>query len=216
MNMPIDRGRVLVDMEAVSAGYNGEKVLDAVSFQVCEQDFWGITGPNGGGKTTLIKVILGLLAPMSGTVRFADKELKHRIGYMPQTSGIDRKFPILVSEVVASGLCSERAMTVDRKKERVLETLQSIGLQAIGNKPIGELSGGQLQRTLLARAIINRPRLLILDEPNAYVDRAFETYFYQLLQEMNRTTAIVLISHDMEAIGSLAKQVLTINDTRHA
>jgi zinc transport system ATP-binding protein len=206
--------KLLVDIERVSAGYNGEKVLDGVSFQIREQDFWGVTGPNGGGKTTLVKVILGLLPPLSGTVRFAE-DLKNRIGYMPQTNQIDRKFPILVSEVVASGLCSEKGMTGGERKERVLETLQAIGLQAIGNKPIGELSGGQLQRTLLARAIINRPRLLILDEPNAYVDRAFETYFYQLLQEMNRTTAILLISHDMEAVAALCKNVLTLNDQRH-
>ncbi|MDR2682530.1 MAG: ATP-binding cassette domain-containing protein [Dysgonamonadaceae bacterium] len=207
--------KVLVDIEHVSAGYQGEKVVDDVSFRICEQDFWGITGPNGGGKTTLIKVILGLLPPLSGTVRFADKQLKNRIGYMPQTHLIDRKFPILVSEVIASGLCSEKSLTADRKKERVRETIQSMGLDAIAAKPIGELSGGQLQRTLLARAIINRPELLILDEPNAYIDNAFETYFYDLLQEMNRTTAIVLISHDRDAVAALTKKVLTLNGKKH-
>ena len=207
--------KVLVDIKHVSAGYHGEKVLDDISFQIREQDFWGITGPNGGGKTTLAKVILGLLPLLSGKVYFAENDLKNRIGYMPQTSLIDRKFPILVSEVIASGLCSEKTMTSSRKKERVLETIQSMGLETIANKPIGELSGGQLQRTLLARAIINRPRLLILDEPNAYIDNAFETYFYNLLQEMNQTTAILLISHDMDAVGALTKKVLTLNGKKH-
>ena len=208
--------KVLVDIEHISAGYNGEKVLDDVSFQICEQDFWGITGPNGGGKTTLAKVILGLLAPSSGVVRFTEEDLKNRIGYMPQTSLIDRKFPILVSEVISSGMCSEKNRTNSQKKERVQETIRSMGLQTIAAKPIGELSGGQLQRTLLARAIINHPRLLILDEPNAYIDNAFETYFYHLLQEMNQTTAILLISHDMDAVAALTKKVLTLNGIRHA
>jgi len=207
--------KVLVDIEGISAGYNGEKVLDNISFQIREQDFWGITGPNGGGKTTLAKVILGLLPPFSGTVRFAGNDLKNRIGYMPQASLIDRKFPILVSEVIHSGLCSEKDMTPSLKKERVQETIQSMGLQTIAAKPIGELSGGQLQRTLLARAIINRPKLLILDEPNAYIDNAFEAYFYNLLQEMNQTTAILLISHDMDAVASLTKKVLTLNGKMH-
>ena len=208
--------KVLVDIDRISAGYNGEKVLDNVSFQIREQDFWGITGPNGGGKTTLAKVILGLLTPSSGAVRFVDDDLKNRIGYMPQTNLIDRRFPILVSEVISSGMCSEKDRTHSRKKERVQETIQSMGLQTIAAKPIGELSGGQLQRTLLARAIINRPRLLILDEPNAYIDNAFETYFYRLLQEMNQTTAILLISHDMDAVAALTKKVLTLNGIRHA
>jgi len=202
--------KVLVDIEHLCAGYHGEKVLDDISFQIREQDFWGITGPNGGGKTTLAKVILGLLPPYSGAVRFVESDLKNRIGYMPQTTLIDRKFPIIVSEVIASGLCLEKAMTSLQKKERVEEIILSMGLQSIAAKPIGELSGGQLQRTLLARAIINRPRLLILDEPNAYIDNAFEDYFYHLLREMNPTTAILLISHDMDAVASLAKRVLTL------
>ena len=207
--------KILVDIEHLCAGYYGEKVLDDISFQIREQDFWGITGPNGGGKTTLAKVILGLLPPYSGTVRFAESDLKNRIGYMPQTSLIDRKFPILVSEVIASGLCLEKTMTSVRKKERVEEMIQSMGLQTIAAKPIGEISGGQLQRTLLARAIINRPKLLILDEPNAYIDNAFEDYFYKLLREMNQTTAILLISHDMDAVTSLTKQILTLNGKKH-
>jgi zinc transport system ATP-binding protein len=204
--------KLLVDIEGLSAGYHNERVLDAVSFQIRERDFWGITGPNGGGKTTLVKAILGLVPILSGSVRFVEKDI--RVGYMPQINRIDKKFPILVSEVVASGLSSEKGLSGAQKRERVRETLQSIGLQAIGDRPIGELSGGQLQRTLLGRAIVGRPRLLILDEPNAYVDQAFEAYFYRLLEEMNRETAILLVSHDMEAVEGLAKSVLRINGRR--
>lgn len=206
---------ILVEIEQLSAGYNGAVVFRDLSFQIRERDFWGITGPNGGGKTTLVKTILGLLPPVSGAVRFASKNLKNRVGYMPQTHWIDRKFPILVAEVIASGLSSEKGMTHSLKKERTGEIIHSMGLEAIAHKPIGELSGGQLQRTLLARAIVHRPELLILDEPNAYVDNAFETYFYRLLQEMNRQSAIVLISHDMNVVSALAKHVLTLNGTSH-
>jgi zinc transport system ATP-binding protein len=203
--------KILVDVERLTAGYPSGKVLDNISFRICEQDFWGITGPNGGGKTTLIKVLLGLLPPWSGRIQFADKDLKNRIGYLPQTHLIDRQFPILVSEVIASGLCSEKNLTAAQKKTQTNETIHAMGLQTVASKPIGELSGGQLQRTFLARAVINRPRLLILDEPNAYVDPAFEDYFYRLLKEINPTTAIVLISHDINAIAALAKKVLTLN-----
>jgi zinc transport system ATP-binding protein len=203
--------KILVDIEHVSAGYNDKLVLKDVSFQLYEQDFLGITGPNGGGKTTLVKVILGLIKPVSGTVRFAHAGLKKRMGYMPQTNSIDKKFPVLVSEVIASGLISEKGMSSSQKRERVNETLREMGLEAMADKPVGELSGGQLQRTLLGRAIINRPELLILDEPNSYIDKTFATHFYKLLQEINQKTAIVLISHDMDMMA-MAKKRLTMNN----
>jgi zinc transport system ATP-binding protein len=182
---------------------------------VYEQDFLGILGPNGGGKTTLIKVILGLLKPFSGNICFAHKEMKNRIGYMPQTNFIDKKFPILVSEVIESGLASEKSMNKSRKKEKVDEMAHEMGLDGITGKPIGELSGGQLQRVLLARAIINQPELLILDEPDSYVDKRFELHFYELLQEINKKTAIILISHDIGTVISNVKNIACVNETLH-
>ncbi|MDR2843634.1 MAG: ATP-binding cassette domain-containing protein [Candidatus Symbiothrix sp.] len=203
--------KILVDIEHLSAGYNRNPVLKDLSLQIRERDFLGITGPNGGGKTTLAKVILGLIKPTAGHIRFADKLLRKHTGYMPQTHRIDTKFPIIVAEVIASGLMAEKHLSSTEKKARVQEILTEMGLEKAADKPIGELSGGQLQRTLLGRAIINRPELLILDEPNSYIDAAFEAHFYQLLQEMNQDTAIVLISHDMDSIHSMTKNVLTIN-----
>ena len=205
--------KVLVDIEKVSAGYDGNIVLRDVSLKIYEQDYLGIVGSNGGGKTTLVKVILGLIRPISGTITFAHKELKNRIGYMPQTNQIDRKFPILVSEAVESGLISVGKMVKAERKDRVNEMLDEMGLFDIAHKPIGELSGGQFQRTLLARALINSPELLILDEPNSYLDSRFESHFYELLKEINQKTAIVLISHNIHSFLSNVKNIALVNET---
>ncbi|GHT75755.1 zinc ABC transporter ATP-binding protein [Bacteroidia bacterium] len=205
--------KVLVYIENVSAGYDGNIVLKDVSLKIYEQDFLGVVGPNGGGKTTLVKLILGLIRPVSGTISFAHKDLKNRIGYMPQTNQIDRKFPILVSEVIASGLMAGRKEDKNTVKQKVEAMIAEMGLQAIAHKPVGALSGGQLQRTLLARAIIHSPELLILDEPNAYIDKPFEAHFYELLKEINRNTAIVLISHDLQTLLPNVKNTVYVNET---
>ena len=205
--------RVLVDIEKVSAGYDGNIVLRDVSLKIYEHDYLGIVGSNGGGKTTLVKVVLGLIRPISGTITFAHKELKNRIGYMPQTNQIDRKFPILVSEAIESGLISVGKMVKAERKDRVNEMLDEMGLFDIAHKPIGELSGGQFQRTLLARALINSPELLILDEPNSYLDSRFESHFYELLKEINQKTAIVLISHNIHSFLSNVKNIASVNET---
>jgi zinc transport system ATP-binding protein len=208
--------KVLVDIKNIHAGYNGKTVLKDLSLKICEQDFLGIIGPNGGGKTTLVKVILGLIKPLSGSICFAHEELKNRIGYMPQINYIDKKFPVSVSEVVESGLSSSPKMNKTQKKETVYEMIREMGLEKVINQPIGELSGGQLQRTLLARAIISAPELLILDEPNSYVDKSFETHFYELLREINEKTAIVLISHDVDTVRSMTKNILSLYATHHS
>jgi zinc transport system ATP-binding protein len=207
--------KVLVDIRNVSAGYDDNIVLKDVSLKVYEQDFLGIIGPNGGGKTTLVKIILGLFKPMAGSIVFSDEGLKNRTGYMPQIHQIDRKFPILVSEVIASGLMSVKHLSKTEKREKIFSLIREMGIENIANKAIGELSGGQMQRVLLARAIVNSPKLLILDEPNSYVDKRFEAYFYQVLQKINRTTAIVLVSHDIGTVISNVKNIACVNETLH-
>ena len=197
------------------AGYTGTAVLKAIDLQIFEQDFLGIIGPNGGGKTTLIKTILGLLKPFSGSIVFENDVLRHRIGYMPQTHLIDRKFPVAVSEVVESGLVSEKKLSRSTRKSKVREMIRQMDIENVADKAIGELSGGQLQRTLLARAVINDPELLILDEPNSYVDKRFESHFYELLKEINRKTAIVLVSHDIGMVISTVKNIACVNNTLH-
>jgi zinc transport system ATP-binding protein len=207
--------KTLVELNRIYAGYNGHTVLKDINLNIYEQDFLGIIGPNGGGKTTLLKVILRLLKPQSGALQFTGKELKNNIGYMPQINLIDKKFPILVFEVIDSGLISEKGLTRMQKKERIDKLISEMGLKDVKNEPIGELSGGQLQRVLLARALISEPQLLILDEPNSYVDKRFETHFYELLQKINQQTAIVLVSHDIGTVLSNVKNIACVNETLH-
>ena len=134
---------------------------------------------------------------------------------MPQTHLIDLKFPIIVSEIVESGLISNKNLKGSGKKYKVWETLNRMDIENVAGKPVGELSGGQLQRTLLARAIINDPELLILDEPNSYVDKRFESHFYELLKEINTKTAILLISHDIGTVISTVKNIACVKETLH-
>lgn len=211
----------LVEIDGVTAAYGNKVVLRDVSLKVWKDDFLGIIGPNGGGKTTLLKVILGLLRPAAGTVRFfqdGDQVSALKIGYLPQMSNIDRKFPISVWEVVASGLTSEKprfgSYTQDQKT-RINEVLHQMGLEDLRECPIGELSGGQLQRVLLGRSVVSRPRLLILDEPNSYVDKRFESLFYRLLEEINKESSVIIVSHDVGTVLKMVKNIACVNETLH-
>ncbi len=211
----------LIELADITAGYGHKIVLRDISLVIRKDDFLGIIGPNGGGKTTLLKVILGLLPPLSGTIRFYrdGKEVPSlKIGYLPQLNHIDKKFPISVREVVASGLSAEkplfRAFT-KAQEARIDEVIGKMGLEDLDRRPIGELSGGQLQRVLLGRSIVSRPEALILDEPNSYVDKRFESHFYPLLEEINRESAIILVSHDIGTVLSLVKNIACVNESLH-
>ncbi|MDR0686318.1 MAG: ATP-binding cassette domain-containing protein [Dysgonamonadaceae bacterium] len=203
----------LLEIRNLSLAYGRNTVLENVTFTIFKQDFIGLIGPNGGGKTTLIKAILGLIRPLRGEIIFPPDESTVKMGYMPQIQHIDRSFPIVVSEVVASGLIGEKNMSKREKRNRTLEIIIETGLEKIASNSIGTLSGGQLQKVLLARAVISRPTLLLLDEPNVYLDKRFEKQFYELLAVINRTTAIVLASHDIGAVISNAKNIASVNGT---
>lgn len=208
---------IIISLRDISQQWDHRNVLSDINFDVRRGDFIAITGPNGGGKTTLLRIILKLLKPSTGTVTYLrdgrpTKSLS--IGYLPQKNMIDSRFPITVEEVVASGLLGEK---IDKEKTSSLthETLGIIGLKEHASKSIGSLSGGQLQRALLGRAIISKPRLLVLDEPLSYVDKQFEHYIYDLVAELSHTTTILLVSHEMSTIAGMANRHLIINHSLH-
>ncbi len=211
----------LIDIRHLTAGYDENIVLSDVSLTIHDKDFIGVIGPNGGGKTTLLKAILGLLKPVKGEVVFHDcmtEGSHHRIGYLPQINNIDRKFPISVSEVVRSGLMSRKRI-IKRYDKKDLEfsghLMEEMGIYEIRNKAIGELSGGQIQRALLCRALVNQPKLLVLDEPNTYVDNRFEKELYEKLRKLNENIAILLVSHDLGTISTYVKSIACVNYSLH-
>lgn len=214
-------GNKIVELSRVTVGYNNEPILKDIDFTVFEQDFIGIIGPNGGGKTTLLKAMMGLIKPMSGKVNFpSEKELPERslFGYLPQLSRIDTKFPITILDVVLSGTMKGNSFTAGRKKlfrKKAQDLLIQMGLEKMEDRMVGELSGGQLQRTFLARAMISSPSLLILDEPNSFVDNNFEKDLYDLLSELNATTGIIIVSHDLGMISSYVKTIACVNRGLH-
>lgn len=211
----------LIEIKDLSAGYDGGKpVLHNVNLTLYPHDFLGVIGPNGGGKTTLLKCILGLLKPQAGEVRFhptrphSTGRTGMRLGYLPQYSHIDRKFPITVWETILSGLISEAPLFSSWKKEqqeRARQVIARMGLEGLEQRPIGALSGGELQRVLLGRAVISDPEVLILDEPGTYIDRRSEARLYELLEEWGQTCAIVLVSHDIEALLHHAHSLAVVN-----
>ena len=211
----------IVEIKSVFAGYNDEIILKDVSLDIFDDDFIGVIGPNGGGKTTLLNVILGLIKPLKGTVKFCDDlrtDRNNKIGYLPQQNKIDKKFPITVKDVVLSGLIyGSGALSRHSKadKSKAENTLKRVGIFDIKNSPIGELSGGQMQKVLLARAIVSSPRLLILDEPNTFVDNQFEGELYEILNELNKEMAIVIVTHDVGTISSYVKTIACVNRSLH-
>lgn len=213
----------IIEIKNLSAGYDHRTVLRNVNLTVYERDFLGIIGPNGGGKTTLIKCILGLLKPTGGQIlyRAANAPLSSPntqlpLGYLPQYNTIDRKFPVSVEEVILSGLSMQKSLTArftPEQREKGKQIIVRMGLEGLEQRAIGQLSGGQLQRALLGRAIISDPSVLILDEPSTYIDKRFEARLYELLAEINKDCAIILVSHDIGTVLQQVKSIACVNET---
>lgn len=210
----------LVELRDVAVSYDGYRALEGVTLDIRPDDFIGVIGPNGGGKTTLVNAILGNI-PCMGSITLSPelyRDGQRLIGYMPQVSTFDREFPITVVEVVLSGLQSSHGFTRRYTREemrRAERLLESAGVGDTAHKPIGEVSGGQMQRAMLCRAIISEPRLLILDEPTTYVDNRFEKELYALLQELSSRMAIVMVSHDLGTITSVVRSIVCVNRHVH-
>ncbi|MDR1335809.1 MAG: ABC transporter ATP-binding protein [Tannerella sp.] len=208
-----------MEIAHITAAYGAKTVLHDVSLTVREHDFLGIVGPNGGGKTTLLKVMLGLLKPSEGRIslyRDGRPVSALKIGYLPQVNRIDRRFPISVREAVASGLMAGKRPLQRFSAEdgqRIDEVIAQTGLEALAKRAVGELSGGEMQRVLLGRAIVSQPEVLALDEPDTYVDKPFEQWLYALLDDFSRRAAVILVSHDRATMQPRVKHVAHVNRT---
>jgi len=207
----------VISVKHLWAGYGAEPVLEDINLSVRERDFIGLVGPNGGGKTTLLKVLLGLLPPMRGEVRIMGRSVREGrryIGWVPQSVELDRDFPISVWDVARMGRLGKRRLLqpyTAEDDEIVAEALRSVGMLDLRDRPIGELSAGQRQRVYIARALATEPRILLLDEPMAGVDPRVSASIYELLNRLNDRITILMVSHDIGAISSYVKTVGCLN-----
>jgi zinc transport system ATP-binding protein len=214
-------GQEVITIRKVWAGYDKVAVLENINLSVYQGDFIGIIGPNGGGKTTLLKVLLGILPPMRGEVRVFNlpvAEGRTNIGYVPQLIHFDRDFPISVYEVVRMGRLHRKGLLgkfTQEDDDAIQSALAQVDLLDKRNKCLGDLSGGQRQRAYIARALAGHPKILLLDEPTASVDPQVTGSIYELLHELNKNVTIMLISHDMNAVSSYTKTIGCLNRTLH-
>jgi len=204
----------IIKLDNVTYRYNSDLVLENISFKADQGDLLGIIGPNGAGKTTLFCLILRLLEGYQGKITLFGEDIRNnrkalkKIGYIPQKKNIDQGFPATVEEIVSLGVLERKT-----NKDKVISAIKVVGLLEQRNKRIGELSGGQQQRVLIAKALVNEPQLLILDEPTTGIDLETQDKFYALLRELNSENyiTIILASHDLDAINKLANKVACIN-----
>ena len=207
----------VVSLEDVWVHYDSVPALESVNLSIKQHDFLGVIGPNGGGKTTLLRVILGLIKPNRGKVRvLGDTPERSRkfIGYVPQRSQFDQDFPVSVQEVVLMGRlghtgCFKRYS--DEDKRIVHDALETVEMLNLRDRQVGKLSGGERQRVYIARALVTKPEILLLDEPTASIDKPTQTGFYELLQNLKQKMTIVLVTHDIGVISAYVDKIACLN-----
>ena len=205
---------MIVDIEKLSVDYAGIKALEDVSFGIAEGDFLGIIGPNGAGKSTLFRCMLGLHTQYDGTIKFFDQDIRDsrkylsQVGFVPQKPVVDRNFPATIREVLSMSQNSSDPKKVD-------EALQKVWMHELADRRIGDLSVGQQQRVFIAKALVNSPKILVLDEPITGIDQYNQDLFFQILGELNTKEKISIIwaSHDLDAVERLASKVACLNKT---
>lgn len=207
-----------IQLSDVSVFYGRTPALTGVCLDVAEGEYLGVIGPNGGGKSTLLKAVLGLVPLSSGVIRVhgnAPRRRLERVGYVPQSASLDRRFPISLIEVVMTGRIpgglSPFHRFSRRDREAVRALLERVGVGRLSGRQISDLSGGEFQKMLIARALAMEPRVLLLDEPTASVDAASREQIFGLLGELNRDMTIVLVTHDLLAISSQVRRLACLN-----
>lgn len=200
----------VIDIKNLSFAYEKENILENINLHVDKKEFLAIIGPNGGGKSTLLKLLLGIIKPKEGTITIFDQKPSKSLtdmGYVPQNTNINTDFPIRVIDVVTMGHIG------DIKKEKIcaLESLKQVGMENFSNHKIGSLSGGQRQRVMIARALCAHPKILLLDEPTSNIDIKGQKEIYNLLKKLNEKISIIVVSHDISVILEYATSVLHVN-----
>ncbi|MCK4650111.1 ABC transporter ATP-binding protein [Candidatus Pacearchaeota archaeon] len=206
----------IIKLEDVSFSYTNEEFLKNINLSIYEDDFLGIIGPNGGGKTTLLKLILGLLNPKKGKISvFGDTPRVGRepIGYLSQFKDIDFDFPITALEIVMLSRVGKKLFKRYSKQDRQAaeKALKSLGIWNLRDKKLNELSGGEKQRVFVARALANDPKILLLDEPMLNLDIHIQEEFYEILKKLNKKIAIVIVDHNLEMLSKYAKEIVCVN-----
>lgn len=208
---------VIVEIRDLSFAYNGAPVLENVNLTVRGRDFLSIVGPNAGGKTTLVKLMLGLITPQQGTVRVfgvPPEKTRSRVGYMPQNASLDLHFPVSVIDVVMMGHLGrgrQWGFYGRDEKTKACEALKLLEMENVQDRPFSDLSGGQRQRVLIARALVVEPELLILDEPTSNVDMAIERELFEVLSELNKRAPVIVVTHDIGFVSNYVKNVACVN-----
>lgn len=222
--MSINHTKNIIEVKNISFSYTNEVVLKDITLNIHPGDYVGVVGPNGGGKTTLLKIMVGLLNPLRGEVRLFSKPIKQfkewfKIGYVPQNIiNRDLQFPATVEEVVSMGRFAKIGLlhspTAEDKKI-VYQALEQVEMLEHKNKLIGDLSGGQQQRVIIARALASKPEIIFLDEPTVGIDVKTQEQFYLLLKKLNQTLGLtlILVSHDIDVVAHEATEVACINQT---
>lgn len=205
----------VVEIKNMSYKIKDNYILEDINLSIKNKDFLAIIGPNGGGKSTLLKIIMGLLKPESGSINVFNstpEEARKHIGYLPQITHLESDFPINVFDTVLMGRYKGILKDYNETDEKyVINALKSVKMSDFRNEQIGNLSGGQLQRVLIARALSRKPKLLLLDEPTASIDPEMQSLFYELLKKIRKEMAVVLVSHDVGVVSSYVETIACLN-----
>lgn len=216
----------IVDIQGLDFAYRDQPVLRGINLQVVPRTTLGVIGPNGGGKTTLVKLLLGLLKPTRGTILLDGLPPEQAVargnvvGYLPQNTPVVEKFPLTVREVIRLGLVGKTGMFQSHRREDLafIDTLiDRLGLADMADAPVGRLSGGQLQRVFIAKALAPQPKLLILDEPTTAIDRSAQQRVIEMIQQLkgDLELTVILISHDLRAVSAISDRIACLNMTLH-